>query len=154
MAITIPEAHRELIDSAFERLIRLTSGIPGELGWSFFDQIQQGGSQDVTFDDLTAATLTLSGAVSGVTTLALSGKLLIPTAGAAATVGTATLSGGTVTVATTAIGATSKVFYCRKTTGGTVGHLSIGAVVAGTSFVLQSDSATETSTLNWWIINN
>lgn len=82
-------------------------------------------------------------------------NLKMDATGAAPTVGTATLVAGTVTVNTTAITVNSKVFFARNTPGGTLGNLSAPAasVVAGVSFVLNSDSATETSTVNWWIVN-
>ena len=80
-------------------------------------------------------------------------KIIIPT-GSNASVGTsAAMSGtpGVVTVATTACSATAKVFYCRATTGGTPGNVSITAQ-DGTGFTLTS-TGNETSTFNWWIIN-
>jgi hypothetical protein len=90
--------------------------------------------------------------LKGVTTT----KLAMPAAGGAAdTAGTATLVGGTVTVATTAVTALSKIFVTRNAPGGTPGNLSAPAtaISAGVSFVINSDSALETSTVNWWILN-
>ena len=70
-------------------------------------------------------------------------------------IGTATLVGGTVTVNTTAVATGSKIFVSRNTSSGTVGHLSTpdASIVNGTSFVINSSSGTDTSTINWWIIN-
>lgn len=75
--------------------------------------------------------------------------------GSDAVIGTATLVGGTITVNTTAVTANSKIFISRNTTGGTLGHLSVptASITAGTSFVINSSSGTETSTVNWWIVN-
>jgi hypothetical protein len=72
-----------------------------------------------------------------------------------ACVGKATLVGGTVTVATTAVTANSRILVTRNTPGGTVGDLSVpdASYVAGTSFVINSASGTDTSTVNWFIIN-
>jgi hypothetical protein len=83
------------------------------------------------------------------------GQLVAPTAQADSIVGTATLVGGTVTVSTTAVAAGSKIFFGRNTPGGTVGDLSApsASIVAATSFVLNSASGTDTSTVNWWIVN-
>lgn len=67
--------------------------------------------------------------------------------------GTATLSAGTVTVATTSVTATSKVFVTVVTPGGTQGFISVPTITAGTSFVINSTSASETSTVNWWVVN-
>ena len=70
-------------------------------------------------------------------------------------IGTATLVGGTVTVNTTAVTTGSKIFVSRNTSSGTEGHLSTpdASIVNGTSFVINSSSGTDTSTINWWIIN-
>lgn len=74
--------------------------------------------------------------------------------GAAPTAGTATLVGGTVVVATTAITANSRIMLTRNTPGGTVGDLSAPSAsrVVGTSFVINSDSGTDTSTVDWMVI--
>lgn len=66
--------------------------------------------------------------------------------------GLATLVGGTVTVSNTTITASTRVFMSRQTTGGTAGHLSLGTVVAGTSFVINSSSGTDTSVIAWLLI--
>ena len=72
--------------------------------------------------------------------------------GANAMVGEAVLVGGTVTVSTSAITANSSVFLTRQAGGGTLGHLSVSAKNVGTSFVITSNSATDTSTVAWEII--
>lgn len=72
--------------------------------------------------------------------------------GANKRMGTSTLVGGTVTVSNTSVTANTRIFTARQATGGTVGHLSIGTVVAGTSFVINSSSATDTSTVAWLLI--
>jgi len=101
-----------------------------------------------TFTSVTATTgnLTLSAAGS---------KLAIhATTAASDSVGTsAAMTAGSVTVSTTAVTASSKIFLSRATTGGTTGNLSIGTITAGTSFVINSSSGTDTSTVNYLIIN-
>lgn len=68
--------------------------------------------------------------------------------------GTATLVAGTATVSSTLVQAGSKVFFSRNTPGGTVGELSApsASIVPGVSFVINSDNAGDTSTVNWWIL--
>ena len=66
--------------------------------------------------------------------------------------GTATLVGGTVTVSTALVATGDKILITRLVTGGTVGNLRIGTITNGTSFVIASDSATETSTVAWLIV--
>lgn len=85
-------------------------------------------------------------------TLALGNKLVIAT-GTNASIGTATLVAGTVTVSTTAALTASKIFVTVTTPGGTQGFLSVPTITNATSFVITSTSATETSIVNWWIIN-
>lgn len=60
---------------------------------------------------------------------------------------------GTITVSTTAVTAGSLIYLSVNTPGGTQGFLSVGTIVAATSFVINSSGATDTSTVNWWIIN-
>lgn len=69
--------------------------------------------------------------------------------------GTATLVDGAVTVSTAAVRTGSKILLTRNTPGGTVGDLSapVASIVDGTSFDIDSDSATDTSTVNWFIFN-
>ena len=67
--------------------------------------------------------------------------------------GRATLVAGTVTVDTTEAIASDNIHLTRVVTGGTVGHLTVGAIVAGTSFVIDSSSNTDTSTIFWEIVH-
>lgn len=85
--------------------------------------------------------------------LGTAGNKINITTGSNASVGTSTLVGGTVTVSTTAVTASSKIYLTVGVAGGTQGTLSVGTVTAGTSFVINSTSGTETSQVNWWIIN-
>lgn len=81
-------------------------------------------------------------------------KILIAT-GTNASVGTATLVGGTVTVSTTAVTASSKIFLTDVTTGSltNIGTPTVGTITAGTSFVINSSNVLDTSNINWFIIN-
>jgi hypothetical protein len=66
--------------------------------------------------------------------------------------GQAVLVGGTVTVSNTSVTANTRIFLSHANTSGTLGHLYISARVAGTSFTITSSSATDTSTVNWLLI--
>lgn len=95
--------------------------------------------------------------VTGLTTVAAftaTGPLSI-TAGANKSVGQAVLVGGTVTVSNTRVTASSIIFLTDATTGSLVniGTPTVGTIVAGTSFVINSSNAFDTSTVNWLIIN-
>ena len=82
-------------------------------------------------------------------------KIDIPTAGGGASAGVATLVAGTVTVNTTAITASSIVMLTVQSLGtvSTPKAVAKGTVVAGTSFVINSEDLTDTSVIGWQIIN-
>lgn len=77
------------------------------------------------------------------------------TTGSNASVGTATLVAGTVTVSTTAVTSSSKIFLTDATTGAltNIGTPTVGTIVNGTSFVINSSNILDTSNINWFIIN-
>lgn len=93
--------------------------------------------------------------ISGNLSLKTIGNKIKIATGSNASIGTATLVAGTVTVNTTAVATGSKIFVTVDTPGGTQGFISVpdASIVNATSFVINSSSATETSTVNWWIIN-
>lgn len=65
--------------------------------------------------------------------------------------GRAVLVAGTVTVNTAEVLASDSIALNRVLTGGTQGTLSVGTIVAGTSFVINSSNAADTSTIFWEI---
>jgi hypothetical protein len=67
--------------------------------------------------------------------------------------GRATLVAGTATVTTPLVGASSQIFLTTRVAGGTLGILSVGTVVDATSFVINSTSMLDTSTVNWLIVD-
>ena len=91
--------------------------------------------------------------VAGNVQMTTAGNKLKIATGPNASMGTATLVGGTVTVSTTAVSSSSTIFLTCDTPGGTQGFLSRGTIVNATSFVINSSSGTDTSTVNWIIIN-
>lgn len=85
--------------------------------------------------------------------ITVAGKINITT-GSNKTAGTGTLSGGTVTISTTAVTSSSLIFLQDTASSITnVGTLTVSAKTAGTSFVVTSTLALDTSTFNWLIIN-
>ena len=66
--------------------------------------------------------------------------------------GQAVLVAGEVTVSNTEVTANTRIFLSHANTSGTLGHLYISARVAGTSFTITSSSNTDTSTVNWLLI--
>lgn len=91
--------------------------------------------------------------VAGNVSLTTAGNKLNIATGTNASVGLATLVGGTVTVSTTAVTSNSGIMLTCRTVGGTQGMLRISAITGGTSFVITSSSATDTSQISWLIIN-
>lgn len=113
------------------------------------------GPATAVVDDPAEFTRTADGAYSAVSadlSIATAGFGLKVAEGANATMGRATLVAGTVTVATTAVTATSEIFLTCQTPGGTPGFLRVSARTAGTSFTILSSSGTDTSVIGWLIV--
>lgn len=71
--------------------------------------------------------------------------------------GRATLVGGTVTVTNSAVQAAAAnqvILVTNAVASGTVGFLSVGTRTAGTSFVINSSSGSDTSQVDWVILAN
>lgn len=79
-------------------------------------------------------------------------KLIHPVFGRIVNRGKAVLVAGTKTVTVADVLAADVILTTRQVTGGTVGHLSVGTVTDNTSFVINSDSALEASTVSWVIV--
>lgn len=134
---------------------------------------------DITFTSNSeiAGTLTVGyfasrlGAIStsgNFTFLTSGNKVITPAAANTATAvdnsfGTVTLIAGTITVTTTAVTASSIILLTRQSANAStaVGMLTVGTIVAGTSFVIRADTlaapgtplAADVSTVGWQIIN-
>ena len=148
----------------------IVTGGAGDAGDVLINGGTAGGTGDAGFvtitsarDSPTAISLNATGVASGgVTVSAASGngftlsngtKFNVDALGGNAIVGQATLVAGSVTVNTTSVTGSSEIIICRRTIGGTPGVLDIGAVAAGVSFDIDSDSNMDTSTVTWFIIN-
>jgi hypothetical protein len=90
--------------------------------------------------------------VSGSLGLNTAGNKLNIATGTNASVGTGTLSSGTVTINTTAVTASS-IIQVQLTSCSSCGTLYISAQVATTSFTVTSTNGSDASTFNYWIIN-
>jgi hypothetical protein len=120
-------------------------------GWGFFQN--NSGAKNAFVGRSLFGTTTDNGAdavqVVGDLNLTTAGNKIKIATGSNASVGTATLSGGSVTVNTTAVTASSRIFLT-----GTAQHvIYVSATVAGTSFTVNSASGSDASSFNWWIIN-
>lgn len=99
-----------------------------------------------------AGTLIKGGDVGELGAIRLAEKSVKKAGGTIIAFGSAVLVAGTKTVSTTSVATGDKVFLTRLVTGGTVGNLSVGTITDATSFVINSDSNTETSTIAWMIV--
>ena len=91
---------------------------------------------------------------NGNLTFGTAGNKINMATGSNASAGTSgAMTAGTITISTTAVTANSLIFLTHASLGGTQGILSVGTITAATSFVINSSSATDTGTVNWWIIN-
>jgi hypothetical protein len=125
----------------------------------------------ITAGTTLTATLGAITATNGNVVLGTAGnKILSTSVGSSATAGAnsfgkVTLIGGTIVVSTTAVTASSIILLTRHTVGATgaaaLGMLTIGTIVAGTSFVINAWSSadatalatTDVSNVSWMIIN-
>lgn len=107
-------------------------------------------AQDITLSRGAANRLDLA---TSDLSIATAGRGLKVAEGTNAKMGLATLAAGTVTVATTAVTANSRIYLTGQgDTAGTEGWLRVSARVAGTSFTITSSSGTDTSTVAWMIV--
>jgi hypothetical protein len=66
--------------------------------------------------------------------------------------GRATLAAGTATVTDANTTTTARIFVSHAVDGGTVGWLRVSARIAGTSFTITSSSGTDTSQVDWMMV--
>jgi hypothetical protein len=72
--------------------------------------------------------------------------------GSNAKVGTASLSGGTVTVTNTSVTSSSLIFLTDTSGGTKVGALHLDGISAGASFTVKSTNSSDSSSFNYLII--
>lgn len=113
---------------------------PGGMTVAGFTQLNGGGQASLGFTVFT-----------GPLDVATAGQGLKVAEGANAKQGTAVLAAGTVTVANTSVTANSRIFLASQADGGTPGFLRVTAKTAGTSFVITSSNAADTSTVAYQI---
>lgn len=107
------------------------------------------GSRDTTWGRQGAAQI---GTPDSDIVIGLAGKTLKVKEGTNAKMGTATLNGTTaVTISTTAVTSTSRIFLGFVTPAGTPGAPYVSAKTVGTSFQVKS-VAGDTSSIAWWIV--
>lgn len=92
--------------------------------------------------------------IAGNLTLTTAGNGFLVKEGSNATMGAATLSGGTVTVSTTKVTASSRIFLTVQSLGTVTAPKAIAVTgrSAGTSFTITSADATDTSVVAWLIV--
>lgn len=121
------------------------------LGFTPVNKAGDTGIGDLSMAALTATTGSFSGAVS----IATAGKSVGIKEGSNAKMGVAILSGGTATVSTTAVAASSRIMLTPQSLGTISRPTGVGvtARTPGTSFVITSSDITDTSTIAWLIID-
>ncbi|MFQ5591944.1 MAG: hypothetical protein ACE5HE_12330 [Phycisphaerae bacterium] len=68
------------------------------------------------------------------------------------TMGAATLTAGSVTVSTTKVTASSRIFLTGQNSSGTAGFLRVSSRSAGTSFTITSSSGSDTRSVAWLLL--
>jgi hypothetical protein len=82
----------------------------------------------------------------------VAGRGLIVREGSNARMGTATLVAGSAVVANTSVTANTRILLTSQADGGTPGWLRVSARTAGTSFTITSSSASDTSTVAYFLL--
>lgn len=158
-----------------------TTGSGSTITWSLPNAITAPGSLTTTTTLASGTTITAGTSITATlgAITATNGNFVKGTAGnkdvyssvassataGANSAGTVTLVGGTATVATTAVTASSKIRFSRQGIGATgaaaLGIVTIGTITAGTSFVINSVQAADATALQasdvssiWWEIVN
>lgn len=67
-------------------------------------------------------------------------------------VGTATLTAGAVTITSSRVNSSSRIFLTRKGSNAQAGTLYVGTITDYTSFVVNSTNASDTGTFHYWIV--
>lgn len=126
--------------NAYYDIKQMSAGIYNVMQINTNSSLRDGGSIGFT-TDLPANTLNLIN------------KLNLLSTGTATTAGTATLSGGTITVNTSAVTANSQIILTPQETGQLNGRIRVSARTAGSSFTITSSDNTDTATVSYLIIN-
>lgn len=167
--------------TSFTPLVRFRGGVAGSTGMQLFSEIvptvlqtgaggytalnvnvtenttgsgdkrliaaQIGGNDKFVVDN--GGTVTATGDVK----LSTAGKGIYIKEGSNATMGTSTLSGGTLTINTSKVTANSRIFLtAQEGTVTDLGMLYIQSRTAGTSFTVKSTNALDTCTFSWLIV--
>jgi hypothetical protein len=103
-------------------------------------------------DEARAAQLSSDGATAAGALVALNSNAKVDSSLLPITKGNATLAAGTVTVTNSAAATGMVILLSYKTPGATVGVLSVGTIVNGTSFVINSSYDGDTGVVSWVIL--
>lgn len=115
-----------------------------------------GGTTTANWSQIISADSSGNVSINGNLSLTTAGNKINIATGTNASVGTSSaMTAGTIVVNTTAVTANSIIFVSYNTLAGTTGSVSAPSAsrVPGTSFTITSSSNTDTSTVNWWIVN-
>lgn len=133
----------------YARFCRAAGGITSGYN-TIFDP---SGTSGVYIGDSDSGSLGVGGwiTVKGGVYLDSAAKLKISEAGSR--MGTVTLSAGQATVSTSQVASNSRIFLTPQQDGGTPGAVRVSSRTAGTSFVIRSTSASDTSVVAWLIVD-
>lgn len=125
---------------------------------SFGDSVTVADDVTVTDDTTVGDDLTVTDEINaaGHISVTVAGKGLKVKEGSNARMGVSgAMTAGTITISTTAVGATSRIFLTPQTLGTITRPAAVGvtARTPGTSFVITSSDNTDTSTVAWLIVD-
>lgn len=154
-AVTIGTANGLSLATQALSLAAATNSVPGAL--TAADHTTYSGYAATIALKAPLASPTFTGDVNSSTgnvLISTIGKGLQVKTGSNSKIGTVALVAGTATVSNTSVTANSRIFLTSQADGGTPGWLRITAKTVGTSFVITSSSATDTSTVAWMIVES
>ena len=111
------------------------------------------GTSGVYIGDGDSGSLGVGGWVTAKTGVFLDSGAKLKISEAGNRMGTVTLSAGQATVTTSQVAANSRIFLTPQQDGGTPGAVRVSSRSVGTSFLIKSTSATDTSVIAWLIVD-
>lgn len=148
-------ANRYLLGIAAPTLTATNSSVTDTVASTFYIGGAPTASTNTTIGTAYALNIAAGDSAFGGNIIATTaGKGLQVKGGSNAKIGTGTLTGGTVTISTTAVTANSRIFITDTTTGSlvNVGSLVVSTKTAGSGFVVTSTNALDASTFDWMIV--
>lgn len=111
------------------------------------------GTSGVHIGDTDSGALAVGGWITAKTGIYLNSAAKLKISEGGNRMGVVTLVSGQATVSTSQVAANSRIFLTQQQDGGTPGAVRVSSRTVGTSFVIKSTSASDTSVVAWLIVD-